>query len=105
MDKTRTAVRIAGQEFKLSSNDSEEYVQKIAIYLNREVDEVQRAYPSLSTANCVILAALNLCDEYHKLKNENDKLKAALMQSQASDPSAQEMAPVKRPFDRSKSGK
>ena len=104
MDKTHTAVRIAGQEFKLSSSDSEEYVQRLAVYLNRGIDEVQHSYPSLSTANCVILAALNLCDEYLKLKDKYAEL-AATTASDAGISAPEMTAPVKRPFERNKTVK
>jgi cell division protein ZapA (FtsZ GTPase activity inhibitor) len=75
MDKTRTVVHIAGQEFKLSGFDSEEYIQKIAVYLNRKIDEVQKTYPTLSTTHAAIMAALDITDELHKLKAEYAALK------------------------------
>ena len=62
MDKTHTTVHVAGQDFRLSGTDSEAYIRQIADYVNQKIDEVQRAYPTLSTGNCVILAALNLSD-------------------------------------------
>ena len=74
MDKTHTTVHVAGQDLRLSGTDSEAYIRQIADYVNQKIDEVQRAYPSLSTGNCVILAALNLSDELHKLREDYNAL-------------------------------
>ena len=52
MDKTHVTINVAGQELRLSADDSEAYIRKIAGYVNDKVDEVQRSYPNLSTANC-----------------------------------------------------
>ena len=74
MDKNRTTVRVAGQEFKLAGVDSEEYMQKLAVFVNKRVDEIQKTYPNLSTNNCVILAALNMADEFQKAKADYEAL-------------------------------
>ena len=74
MDKTHVTINVAGQELRLSADDSEAYIRKIAGYVNDKVDEVQRSYPNLSTANCLIMAALNLSDELHKLREDYDAL-------------------------------
>ena len=51
MDKTHVTINVAGQELRLSADDSEAYIRKIAGYVNDKVDEVQRSYPNLSTAD------------------------------------------------------
>jgi len=96
MDKTYVSVRIAGQEFRLSGEESEEYIRMIAGYVNEKIDEIQRAYPNLSTAACVTMAALNLSDELHKLRENYDALDSRI--SELRDMPRQP-APVKRPFD------
>lgn len=96
MDKNRITVYIAGQELRLAADDSEEYIRRIAGYVNDKVDEVQGQYPNLSTANCLILAALNLSDELHKLQEDYDALDFRI--SELRDMPRQS-SPVKRPFE------
>lgn len=96
MDKNRITVYIAGQELRLAADDSEEYIRRIAGYVNDKVDEVQGQYPNLSTANCLILAALNLSDELHKLQEDYDALDSRI--SELRDMPRQS-SPVKRPFE------
>ena len=99
MEKTRTVVHIAGQEFKLSGYESEEYIQKIAIFLNRRIDEVLKLSPTLSATHATILAALDITDEYHKLKDEYNALDDRIAELR-SLPRATPASPVKRPFEK-----
>ncbi len=96
MDKNRITVSIAGQELRLACDDSDEYIRRVAGYVNEKVDEVQSQYPNLSTANCLILAALNLSDELHKLREDYDALDSRI--SELREMPRQSM-PVKRPFE------
>ncbi len=95
MDKTHAKINIAGQEFRISCDDNEIYVSKISAYVNRKVDEVQKLYPTLSTGNCVLLAALNLADELHKLKEDYEALDSRISQLREMP----RQTPVKRPFE------
>ena len=95
MDKTHVKINIAGQEFRISCEDNEVYVSKISAYVNRKVDEVQKLYPTLSTGNCVMLAALNLADELHKLKEDYEALDSRISQLREMP----RQTPVKRPFE------
>ena len=95
MDKTHVKINIAGQEFRISCDDNEIYVSKISAYVNRKVDEVQKLYPTLSTGNCVMLAALNLADELHKLKEDYEALDSRISQLREMP----RQTPVKRPFE------
>lgn len=99
MDKTHITVEIGGQSFRLAAEESEVYVRNIAKYVNDKIEEVQRAYPNLSSGNCVLLAALNLSDELHKLREDYDALDSRI--SELRDMPRQS-APVKRPFESGK---
>ena len=72
------------------------YIRKIAGYVNDKVDEVQRSYPNLSTANCLIMAALNLSDELHKLREDYDALDSRISELREMP---RQQSPVKRPFE------
>ena len=99
MDKTRTKVTIAGQEFRLSGDGSEDYIRGLAEYLNKKIEEIQRSNPSVSTGNCVILAALQVTDELKQLRTDYDALDSRIKELCEMPRSNAPAAPVKRPFE------
>ena len=54
MDNNRTIVRIAGMEFKLTGDESQQYMDSLAEMVNAKVDEVKRTYPMLSARSAHI---------------------------------------------------
>ena len=100
MEKTKAVVNLCGQEFRLSANESEEYLRKIASYVDKKVDAIQRAYPRLSTSNCVLLAALELSDELHKTNEKLEALDSRIDQLRNLPRTQSEYTgPVKRPLE------
>lgn len=97
--KTRTSVVLAGQEFKLTGTESEEYIKQLSDYVNGKINEIQRTYPNLSTGNCVLLASLNMADELHKLRADYDALDQRIAQLRDMPRVAAPVSPVKRPFE------
>ena len=95
MDKTHVTINVAGQELRLSADDSEAYIRKIAGYVNDKVDEVQRSYPNLSTANCLNMDAVNPSDELPNLPRDFDALGCSILQPQQT---AQHHTPSKPPL-------
>ena len=74
--KTDTEVIIGGKVFTLSGYESEEYLQKVASYINNKVAEYNKVdsfkRQSLDTQN--VLLQLNIADDYFKAKNEISRL-------------------------------
>ena len=70
--KTDTEVIIAGKVFTLSGYESEEYLQKVASYINNKVAEYNKVdgfkRQSLDTQN--VLLQLNIADDYFKAKKQ-----------------------------------
>ena len=95
MEKTRTSVVLAGQEFKLTGTESEEYIKQLSDYVNGKINEIQRTYPNLSTGNCVLLASLNMADELHKLRADYDALDQRIAQLRDMPRVAAPVSPVK----------
>ena len=70
--KTDTEVIIAGKVFTLSGDESEEYLQKVASYINNKIAEYNkidsfRRQP-MDTQN--VLLQLNIADDYFKAKKQ-----------------------------------
>mgnify|MGYP000689285820 CR=1 FL=1 len=76
--KTDTEVIIGGKVFTLSGYESEDYMQKIASYINGKITEYGkldgfRRQP-LDKQN--ILLQLNIADDYFKAKKQGDSLES-----------------------------
>jgi len=59
-------VQILGREYTVRSDEEEERVRKIAEYVNQKIKEVAEGTKTVSTLNIVILAALNIANDYFK---------------------------------------
>lgn len=70
--KTDTEVIIGGKVFTLSGYESEEYLQKVASYINNKVNEYSRMdnfrRQPLDTQS--VLLQLNIADDYFKAKKQ-----------------------------------
>lgn len=70
--KTDTEVIIAGKVFTLSGNESEEYLQKVASYINNKIaeyngnDSFKRQPMDIQN----VLLQLNIADDYFKAKKQ-----------------------------------
>ncbi len=75
-NKNDTSVVIDGKVFTLSGYESEEYLQKVAAYINNKISEIKsedgfRKQPLDVQA---ILIELNIADDYFKAKRQADML-------------------------------
>ncbi len=77
--KHDTEVLIGGKVFTLSGYESEEYLQRIAAYINGKISEYSKieSYSRRSIDVQNVLLQLNIADDYFKLKEKYDSLKEA----------------------------
>ncbi len=75
MSKIKTTVRIGGKEYTMSGNDSEEYIHRVAIYVDRKMSQVEESNNNLSTTQLAVLTCLNITDELLKLREETDAMR------------------------------
>lgn len=70
--KNKTEVLIAGKIFTLSGYESEEYLQKVATYINNKIAEFKKldGYNHQTKENKSILLELNIADDYFKAKKQ-----------------------------------
>ena len=78
--RTKTQVRICRSEYIISSTDNEEYVKKVAEYVDRKLDELTRADRRLSATMAAVLTAVNIADELFKGKEDGETLRGQLLQ-------------------------
>lgn len=78
--KTDTEVIIGGKVFTLSGHESEEYLQKVASYINNKLNDYNKLdgfkRQPLDTQN--VLIQLNIADDYFKAKNQIELLEQDL---------------------------
>ena len=77
MQKNRTTVRIAGKEYTIASYDSEEYVNRVAAYVDRRMTELSMA-TKLPAAQLAVLTAVNATDDMMKSRDEIRRLRQEL---------------------------
>jgi len=70
-EKTRVDVLIAGKTYTISGYESDEYIQRVGLYVDRKMNEVLRSNNTLSTSIAAVLTALNVADDYYKA-HENE---------------------------------
>ena len=75
MEKNRVKVIINNTEYKLVTPEEPEYVQRVAILVDRKIAEITENNPHLSTAMISLLAAINISDDYLKLEADMDNLR------------------------------
>lgn len=78
--KTDTEVIIGGKVFTLSGYESEEYLQKVASYINNKVAEYGKvdSFKRQSADTQNVLLQLNIADDYFKAKRQIELLEEEL---------------------------
>lgn len=74
--KNVTQVLIGGKIYTLSGYESEEYLQRVAAYLNNKITEIKtlEGYSRMQPEMKGLLLNLNTADDYFKLKKQTDQL-------------------------------
>ncbi len=78
--KTDTEVIIGGKVLTVSGNESAEYLQKVAAYINSKVNEYAKmdSFKRQSVEKQNMLIQLNIADDYFKAKKQIDLLEQDL---------------------------
>ncbi len=67
-------VEIMGQKLVLRSDEEEGYVRRVAGYVDDKMQEVIKGTQSVAKGNAALLVALNIADDYHRLKERYDEM-------------------------------
>ena len=73
-------VEILGQKLTISSDADEGYMMRVAGYVDGKMQELLQSPKPIARSNIAMLAALNIADEYHRLKDSHDAILARLDQ-------------------------
>lgn len=78
METKRVEVKINNVEYMLVTNEPEEYVQRVALLVNKRMAQIQEGNKQLSTAMTAVLAAINIGDDLLKNESVLDNLREEL---------------------------
>ena len=78
--KNSTEVYIAGKPYTLSGYEEEDYLQKVAAYINAKISELRQAGDILRHGPEFfhVMVELNLADDYFKARSHGDQLEQKL---------------------------
>lgn len=76
--KTDIQVVIGGKVITLSGYESETYLQKVAVYINNKITELNDmpSYRRMNSDMQKVLLQINMADDYFKAKNQIDALES-----------------------------
>ena len=66
--KNTHKITIAGVDLTLNSENSEEYVQKLALELTRKINSIALSSSGVTKLQAAVVCALDLLDENYRLK-------------------------------------
>lgn len=76
-------VEIFNHPYTIGSDGDNEYVHRLAAYVDAKMREVARDTKTVDSYKIAILAALHITDELHRLRGEQEQMDADLAQRSA----------------------
>lgn len=75
-DKSETVVTISGKNYTLMGYESDEYMQRVASFVNSRLEEYRKvdSYRRLPADTQNVLVLLNIADEYFKAREQVEQL-------------------------------
>ncbi len=80
--KNKVNVRIAGKDYTLVGTESDEYIQKVGLYIDKKMNEIMKANSRLSTSMAAVLTAINVADDFFKSYENESALRKELKKVQ-----------------------
>ncbi|HEY5586422.1 MAG TPA: cell division protein ZapA [Ruminiclostridium sp.] len=64
--KNKVVIRISGKDYTLVGIESDEYIQKVGLYIDKKMNEILMRNNRLSTSFAAVLTAINVGDDFFK---------------------------------------
>jgi len=74
-EKKKTTVSIYGQQYTIVGYETPSHVKDVANTVDQKMREIKKLNPYLDTTRLAVLAAVNIVDDYVKLKEQFSKQK------------------------------
>jgi len=72
--KKSIEVEIMGERVTLRTDEDEDHVRNVAGYVDRKMQEITRGTRPTAKSSIAMLAALNIADEYQRLKDQHEAM-------------------------------
>jgi cell division protein ZapA len=72
--RNKVEVKIGGKDYTLVGSESDEYIQRVALYIDRKMNEVAKSNNNLSTSLVAVLTAINVADDLFKVQKSEANL-------------------------------
>ena len=79
-ERNKLEVKIQGRQYTIVANEPDEYIYKIASYVDKKISEVCEMNARLSTDMASVLAAINIADENFKAQQSEDNLRRQVLE-------------------------
>lgn len=67
-------IELLGKTFRVKSGYDQEYLRLLGQFVTERVQAVREQQGVLSSVDAALLAALNIADDYHRLKLEHEQM-------------------------------
>mgnify|MGYP006290296697 CR=1 FL=1 len=74
-DKNKVVVKIAGKDYTIVGSESDEFIQRVGLYVDKKMNEVLKNNSTLSTSMASVLTALNVAYDFFKASENETNLK------------------------------
>ncbi|NMA65146.1 MAG: cell division protein ZapA [Clostridiaceae bacterium] len=68
--KNKVTVYIAGNEYVIAGHETEEYIQKVALFVDQKLRDIAQKNHFLSTSMASVLASVNMADEVFRTREK-----------------------------------
>ena len=103
MAVNRVSITINSRQYTVVAEESREYIERLGEHINEKVKNVLNGGQNVLGERPIVLAALNICDEYFKALESDDSVKVEILNSKI-DNLKKENDSIKRELDDAKSG-
>ena len=79
-NENKYRVEILGDEFKITGDLNQEYVDQLQELINEIGQEISRAYPDLPRRRLWMLTLINMADKYFKAEDQKKQHKKEIVQ-------------------------
>lgn len=76
--KNKVELRIAGKDYIVVGTESEEYIHRVGLYIDKKMTDIMRVSNKLSTSLAAVLTAINVGDDLFKCRESEQELKKEL---------------------------
>lgn len=105
MAVNRVSITINSRQYTVVAEESREYIERLGEHINEKVKNVLNGGQNVLGERPIVLAALNICDEYFKALESDDSVKVEIEKLNSKiDNLKKENDSLKRELEDAKSG-